>query len=190
MKSVPQPWDWFKLQPPSMTPWPASSYAWPEGVMPSWTTGSPTGMGWSITAALLASIVLSQSNWIRPTLFSVAGLCQVKKSFIYVQWNPESLCWWRLCPPPPSHLYSWISNWGWILPVRPAIAAPGPIPWQHGHALLGLCGACYILNPHVQVSTFQPLGAGPVTDRDTFPKFGLGSMFPRKRMLIFFISFS
>ena len=29
----------------------------------------------------------------------------------------------------------------------------------------------------------------PVTERDTFPDFGLGSVFPREHVLIFFISF-
>ena len=39
--------------------------------------------------------------------------------------------------------------------------------------MLGLCVARHVLDPREQISTFEPLGARPVTDRDTFPERGL-----------------
>ena len=54
---------------------------------------------------------------------------------------------------------------------------------------LGFCAARNIKDPREQVSTFEPLGARPVTDRDTVPELGLGSVFPRKHVLIIFILF-
>ena len=55
--------------------------------------------------------------------------------------------------------------------------------------MLSLCSARHILDPREQVGTFELLGAQPVTDRDTFPEFVLGAVFPRKDVLIFFNSF-
>ena len=45
--------------------------------------------------------------------------------------------------------------------------------------MLGLCAARHILDPCEQVSIFKPLGAQPVRDKDTFPEFGLGCVFPQ-----------
>ena len=76
--------------------------------------------------------------------------------------------------------------WGWLLPVLPAILASMP---THYCVMLSLCSARHILDPREQVGTFELLGAQPVTDRDTFPEFVLGAVFPRKDVLIFFNSF-
>ena len=46
---------------------------------------------------------------------------------------------------------------------------------MHYCVMLGLCAAHHILDPWEQVSAFEPLGARPVTDRDTFPYLGLGA---------------
>ena len=112
----PNPGTGLGSSPMSTTSWPASSYAWPVGEMLGKVTGSPI-MGWSMTVALTASIGVSRSNWMRPMLFSVAWLCQVKdlvwvcrptrlrhgQGFKYVSWSPPRLCWCRLCPPVFAH---------------------------------------------------------------------------------------
>ena len=59
---------------------------------------------------------------------------------------------------------------GWPFPPRPHTMATIVM---HYCVMLGLCAARHIPDPHEQVSTFEPLGARPVTDRDTFPERGL-----------------
>ena len=54
---------------------------------------------------------------------------------------------------------------------------------MHYCVMLGLYAASaarHILDPREQVSTFAPLGALPVTDRHTFPEFGLGVLLIKK----------
>ena len=66
---------------------------------------------------------------------------------------------------------------GYHLPSPLSAPYPGNIG-MHYCVMLGLCVARHILDPREQISTFEPLGARPVTDRDTFPVTCVCVLFP------------